>query len=50
MNYVCKKCKVRQPAKEDAPAPICDCGQVMSPDELTKNDKARKVEGMYGHY
>lgn len=45
MNYICKKCRVRQPVKEDAPAPKCDCGQTMEPDIL--NDKAASKEGIY---
>ena len=45
MNYVCKKCSVRQPVKEDAPAPNCDCGQPMEPDVLTDKDAVK--EGIY---
>jgi hypothetical protein len=49
MNYVCKKCHIRQSVKEGVDAPKCDCGRPMTPDELSTNDKARKVEGMYEH-
>lgn len=45
MNYVCKKCHVRQPAREDAPAPKCDCGDEMTPDIKTDREAAR--EGIY---
>jgi hypothetical protein len=49
MNYICNKCHVRQAVKDDMSAvPNCDCGQVMSPDVLATDDKARKAEGMYG--
>ena len=47
MNYICRKCSVRQPVREDAPAPKCDCGQEMEPDVL--NDKDAVKEGIYRH-
>jgi hypothetical protein len=45
MNYICRKCKVRQPAREDAPAPKCDCGNQMEPDVVTDWEAAK--EGIY---
>jgi hypothetical protein len=45
MNYVCKKCKIRQPVKQDDPAPKCDCGELMVSDSL--NDKDAAKEGIY---
>lgn len=46
MNYVCKKCHVRQPARENDPAPKCDCGDEMIPDVLSVDKEAVK-EGIY---
>lgn len=45
MNYICRKCSIRQPVREDAPAPRCDCGQQMEPD--VKNDQEAAREGIY---
>ncbi len=50
MNYVCKKCHVRQAVKDEDTNTIlvCDCGRLMVPDDLATDDKVRKVEGIYG--
>jgi hypothetical protein len=45
MNYICYKCRVRQPVKEDAPAPKCECGEQMQPDVL--NDQEATKKGIY---
>jgi hypothetical protein len=46
MNYICHKCRVRQPVKQDAPVPKCqDCGEQMQPDVL--NDQEATKKGIY---
>ena len=47
MNFICRKCNVRQPVKQDDPAPKCDCGQEMEPDVLTDKDAVK--QGIYRH-